>query len=461
MRIERDSMGEMEVPDDALFGAQTRRAQLNFPVSGWPVPAGVIHALGRIKAAAAVVNYELKMLDPDRAALIEQAAREVADGRHDDQFVVDLFQTGSGTSTNMNANEAIANRSIQLAGGEIGSRDPVHPNDHVNFGQSSNDVIPTAIQVAAVQALNDDLLPAMRTLEATLHARARAFDDVVTLGRTHLQDATPVRLGQVFGGYAAQISRNRARLRAALEVLLELPIGGTAVGTGVNTHPDFGRRVARALALETSLPFKEAPNHFSAQATADVFVTAMGAVKGAAVSLAKIANDIRFLASGPRGGLGEITLPAVQPGSSIMPGNVNPVIAESLMQTAGWTVGAEASVTWAASMLSNFELSAAQPLIAHHLLESIRLMAAAVRNFEQRAVRDLAADRERCEELVERSLALGTTLAPRIGYDAAASLVKEAHERGSTVREIASARRVLDGTELEKVLDPRSMTEAS
>ena len=458
MRVERDSMGEMEVPDEALFGAQTRRAQLNFPISGWPMPAGVVRALGRIKGAAAGVNRELGSLDAERAGLIEQASQEVADGHHDDQFVVDLFQTGSGTSSNMNANEVIANRAIQLAGGEVGSRDPIHPNDHVNFGQSSNDVIPTAIQVAAATALNDDLLPALRTLEATLHARARALDDVVTVGRTHLQDATPVRLGQILGGYASQIAHSRERLHAAFEALLELPIGGTAVGTGINTHPEFGRRVARALARETSFRFTEAPNHFAAQANADVFVTAMGAVKGAAVSLAKIANDIRFLASGPRGGLGEITLPAVQPGSSIMPGKVNPVIAESLMQVAGWTVGADASVTWAASMLSNFELSAAQPLIAHHLLESIRLVAAAVRNFEQRAVRDLAADRDRCEDLVERSLALGTSLAPRIGYDAAAALVKEAHEQGLTIREIAVAHQVLDGTELEQVLDPRSMT---
>ncbi len=461
MRIETDSMGEMEVPDDALFGAQTRRAQLNFPVSGWPIPVAVVRALGRIKGAAAVVNYELGNLEPEVASLIEQAAREVADGRHDDQFVVDLFQTGSGTSSNMNANEVIANRAIQLAGGEIGSRDPVHPNDHVNLGQSSNDVIPTAIQVAAAIGIAEDLLPALRALEASLHERARAFDDVVTVGRTHLQDATPVRLGQVFGGYASQVSRSRSQLRRALDDLLFLPIGGTAVGTGVNTHPEFGRRVAASLADQTGLEFIETADHFSAQSTADVFVAAMGALKGAAISLAKIANDIRFLASGPRGGLGEITLPAVQPGSSIMPGKVNPVIAESLMQVAGWTVGAEASVTWAASMLSNFELSAAQPIIAHHLLESIRLLAGAVRNFERRAVRGLTADRARCAELVEQSLALGTGLAPRIGYDAAASLVKQAHEAGRTIREMAVERHVLDGTELEQILDPRSMTGAS
>ena len=461
MRVERDSMGEMEVPDEALFGAQTRRAQLNFPISGWPMPAGVVRALGRIKGAAAGVNRELGSLDAERAGLIEQASQEVADGHHDDQFVVDLFQTGSGTSSNMNANEVIANRAIQLAGGEVGSRDPIHPNDHVNFGQSSNDVIPTAIQVAAAVGLADDLLPALRTLEAALYERARAFDDVVTVGRTHLQDATPVRLGQVFGGYAAQVSRSRSQLWRALQDLLALPIGGTAVGTGVNTHPEFGRRVAAVLAEQTGLDFAETADHFSAQATADVFVFAMGDIKAAAISLAKIANDIRFLASGPRGGLGELTLPAVQPGSSIMPGKVNPVIAESLMQVTGWIVGAEASVTWAASMLSNFELSAAQPLIAHHLLESIRLLANAVRNFEQRAVRGLTADRARCSELVERSLALGTALAPLIGYDATAALVKEAHDAGRTIREIALQRHVLDGTELEQVLDPRSMTGAN
>ena len=461
MRTEHDSMGVMEVPDGALYGAQTRRAQLNFSISDWTMPAELIHALGRIKAVAATVNRDLGRLDAQRSALIEQAAAEVAAGLHDEQFVVDVFQTGSGTSTNMNANEVIANRAIQLAGGEIGSKNPVHPNDHVNLGQSSNDVIPTAIQVAAAISVAWDLLPALRALESSLEAKAEELADVVKVGRTHLQDATPVRLDQVFGGYAAQVVRSRAQLRSALTSLLALPLGGTAVGTGVNTHPEFGRRVATELAEKSGLDFVEARDHFSAQATADVFVIVMGALKQTAVSLAKIANDIRLLASGPRGGLGELVLPAVQPGSSIMPGKVNPVIAESLLQVAGWIVGADASVTWAASMLSNFELSTAQPLIAHRLLESIRLLARGVHNFEVRAIRDIGADRERCAELADRSLALGTGLAPRIGYDAAATLVKQAHAEGRTIREVATEGTVLDEDTLDRILDPRTMTRAS
>ena len=458
MRTERDSMGEVSVPDDALYGAQTRRAQLNFPVSGWPMPDGLIRALGRIKSAAAVVNRDLELLDDDRAAFIEMAANEVAAGRHASQFVVDVFQTGSGTSTHMNANEVIANRATQLAGGELDSPLPIHPNDHVNLGQSSNDVIPTAIQLAAGEALVEDLLPALDLLTTSLAAKARELDDIIKVGRTHLQDATPVRLGQVFDGYAAQVARSGKQLRLALDDLRSLPIGGTAVGTGINTHPEFGQRVAAALSSRSGVDFVEASDHFAAQATADTFVTAMAALKGTALSLAKLANDIRHLASGPRGGLGELVLPAVQPGSSIMPGKVNPVIAESLLQVAGWVVGAEASVTWSASMLSQFELSAAHPLIAHQLLESIRLLAGAVRNFEQRLVRGLHADEERCAQLMERSLALGTGLAPHIGYDAAAALVKQAHKEGRTVREVAIEQELLDRDTLDRALDPRSMT---
>ena len=461
MRTEHDSMGVMEVPDDALYGAQTRRAQLNFSVSDWTMPAELIHALGRIKAVAATVNRDLGRLDDQRSALVEQAAAEVAAGLHDEQFVVDVFQTGSGTSTNMNANEVIANRAIQLAGGEVGSKVPIHPNDHVNLGQSSNDVIPTAIQVAAAISIAWNLLPALRALEASLASKAEELADVVKVGRTHLQDATPVRLDQVFSGYSAQVVRSRAQLRAGLTSLLSLPIGGTAVGTGVNTHPEFGRRVATALSEKSGLDFVEANDHLSVQATADVFVIVMGALKQTAVSLAKIANDIRFLASGPRGGFGELALPAVQPGSSIMPGKVNPVIAESLLQVTGWIVGAEASVTWAASMLSNFELSTAQPLIAHQLLDSIRLLARVVHNFEERAIRDLVADPARCAELVDRSLALGTGLAPRIGYDATAALVMEAHADGRTIREVAREHGVLESDTLDRVLDPRAMTRAS
>jgi fumarate hydratase, class II len=458
MRTERDSMGTMDVPDDALYGAQTRRAELNFEISGWTMPPEVIHTLGRLKAAAAVVNHELGLLTGERAAWIERAGREVSRGEHDDQFVVDVFQTGSGTSTHMNANEVIANRAIQLAGGRVGSKEPVHPNDHVNLGQSSNDVIPTAIQVAAAVAIDLELLPALARLAGSLTQRARAFDDVVTLGRTHLQDATPIRMGQVFDGYATGVDQARRRLARASTSLLELPLGGTAVGTGINTHPEFGGRVAALVSAQSGLAFREARDHASAQSTADVFVEVMGALKGVALGLAKVANDIRLLASGPRGGLGELILPAVQPGSSIMPGKVNPVIAESLLQVSGWVVGAEASITWAATMLSNFQLNTAQPLIAHQLLGSIRLLARATANFEQRTVRGLTADRARCADRVEQSLALGTALAPRIGYDAAAALVKQAHERGLAIGELARELQLLDPEELRDILDPRNMT---
>ncbi|HPS03388.1 MAG TPA: class II fumarate hydratase [Candidatus Sumerlaeota bacterium] len=457
-RTEKDSMGEMQVPAEALYGAQTRRAELNFPVSGWPMPPAFIQSMGRIKRAAARVNRDLGKLDPALASVIEQAASEVVEGRLDGQFVVDVFQTGSGTSTNMNANEVIANRAIQILGGTMGSR-AVHPNDHVNMGQSSNDIIPAALHLAAALGLQKDLLPALSRLEEVLSEKARVFDGVMKIGRTHLQDATPVRLGQVFSGYAGQIHNSRSRVEQALDGLGELPIGGTAVGTGINTHPEFGARMAAQLAQETGLNLREAANHFEAQASKDAVVQAAATLKTLAVTLTKIANDIRFLASGPRCGLGELELPATQPGSSIMPGKVNPVICESVMQVAAYVVGADAAIAYGTAILSNFELSVAMPLMAHQLLESIRLLSNVLRVFVENALEGLKANESRCEGLVEGSLALCTSLAPLVGYDTAAAVAKEAHATGRTVREVARDKALLDPETLDRALDPRAMTE--
>jgi fumarate hydratase class II len=390
--------------------------------------------------------------------VIDPAASEVVEGRLDGQFVVDVFQTGSGTSTNMNANEVIANRAIQILGGAMGSR-AVHPNDHVNMGQSSNDIIPAALHLAAALGIQNDLLPALDRLEEVLSEKARLFDGVMKIGRTHLQDATPVRLGQVFSGYAAQIRNSRTRVGQALEGLCELPIGGTAVGTGINTHPEFGARMAAQLAQETGLNLREAVNHFEAQASKDAVVQAAATLKTLAVTLTKIANDIRFLASGPRCGLGELELPATQPGSSITPGKVNPVICESVMQVAAYVVGADAAIAYGAAILSNFELSVAMPLMAHQLLESIRLLSNVLRVFVEKALEGLKANENRCEGLVEGSLAMCTSLAPLVGYDTAAAVAKEAHATGKTVREVARDKALLDAETLDRALDPRAMTE--
>lgn len=459
MRIEKDSMGEMEVPGEALYGAQTRRAELNFPVSGRPMPSSFIHALGRVKRAAAKVNVELGKLDKPLADLICEAASEVVDGVLDTQFVVDVYQTGSGTSSNMNANEVIANRAIQIAGGEVGSRNPVHPNDHVNMGQSSNDVIPTALHVAVACALSSDLLPVMEILRKRFTSKAEEFESIIKIGRTHLQDATPIRLGQVFSGYAAQVEKGGGRLQHCLIGLCSLPIGGTAVGTGINTHPEFGAGVAAQLAEETGLGFHEATNHFEAQAAKDAIVETAAILKAFAVSITKIANDIRLLGSGPRCGLGELRLPAIQPGSSIMPGKVNPVICESLMQVCARVVGADAAVSYAAATLSNFELSVAMPLMASEVLEAISLMANGLRVFEEKMLRGLEVDEARCLGLIEGSLAMCTSLAPLLGYDAAAAIAKQAFKEGKTVREVASEQGVLDEAALDRALDARSMTE--
>ncbi|MDQ3589501.1 MAG: class II fumarate hydratase [Actinomycetota bacterium] len=457
-RIERDSMGEVEVPRDALFGAQTRRALENFPISDLRKPRRFIEALGAIKLEAAVVNHELGLLDEELKDAIVQASEEVVEGALDNAFVLDVFQTGSGTSTNMNANEVISNRAIQLMGGEVGSKSPVHPNDHVNKGQSSNDVIPTAIHLAALVSIKEDLIPALEKLQRALEEKAREFDDVVKTGRTHLQDATPIRLGQEFQGYAGQIERGILRVRKAMDDLSEVALGGTAVGTGVNTHPEFASRVCERLSRRFGVEVRETENHFQAQSAMDGTVFASGALKTVAVSLMKIANDIRWLGSGPRAGIGEIALPEVQPGSSIMPGKVNPVIAESAAMVAAQVMGNDATIT-IAGQSGNFELNVMLPLIAYNLLQSIELLANACTNLTDQSVLGIKAT-ERGPELVETGLMLATALAPEIGYDRAAEISKEAYKTGRTIREVAREKTDLSEEELDKLLDARKMTEA-
>lgn len=457
-RIERDSMGEMAVPAAALWGASTQRAVLNFPVSGYRFGRRFIRALGLIKCAAAEANVRLGKLEARLGELIQRAASEVVDGRLDDHFVVDIFQTGSGTSTNMNANEVIANRAAQLGGG-AGASVRIHPNDHVNMGQSSNDVIPTALHVSIVEALNAELRPALAQLGRALRQKAVDFDGIVKIGRTHLMDATPIRLGQEFGGYAAQIEFAAARLTDALVGLRELPIGGTAVGTGINTHPQFARLVCEIVSGCTGESFREATDHFAAQAAKDGVVACSAALRTLAVVLTKIANDIRWLGSGPRCGLGELRLPATQPGSSIMPGKVNPVICESVLQVCAQVVGNDAAVVYAASTLGNLDLHTGMPVMAHNVLESIRLLSNVCHVFVEKCVTGLEADAVRCEELIEQSLAMCTSLAPLIGYDAAASIAKEAAATGKTVRQVATERGVLSAAQLREALDPRAMTE--
>jgi fumarate hydratase class II len=442
-RIEHDSMGEMRVPANALYGAQTQRAVENFPISGRRFPRPFIRALGLIKSAAARVNGGLGELPPHLAAAIEKAAEDVAAGKYDDQFVVDIFQTGSGTSTNMNANEVIA----RLAG--------AHPNDDVNRGQSSNDVIPSAIHIAAAMLVNEELLPALAGLAASLRHKAEEFRAIIKIGRTHLQDAVPMLLGQEFSAYAMQVGLCAGRIRAALEGIYELALGGTAVGTGLNAVPGFAAAVISNIASRTGLPFREATNHFEAQAAQDGVSFLSGALKTCAVALTKIANDIRWLGSGPRCGLGELKLPETQPGSSIMPGKVNPVIAESLLMACAQVVGHDATITWCCAA-GNFELNVMMPVMAYDLLESIHLLAAASRNFEQRLVQGLEADAVRALGYVEQSLAMCTVLAPVIGYERAAEIAKEAYRSGRTVREVALERSGIPEQRLNELLDPRS-----
>ena len=456
-RMERDTMGELAVPADAYYGVQTARAMENFPISSLRMPRSVIRAMGLIKRAAASVNHSLGLLDKKPAEAIRQAATEVVEGKLDGEFPVDIFQTGSGTSSNMNANEVISNRATELLGGTRGSK-LVHPNDHVNLGQSSNDVIPTAIHIAASEMIREELIPALSRLQKALARKASEFDKIVKIGRTHLQDATPVRLGQEFGGYARQVELAIHRAKQAQAALSEVALGGTAVGTGLNCHPKFAARVMAVISKETSCSFKEATNHFEAQSAQDSLVEASGELRTIAVSLMKIANDIRWLGSGPRCGLGEISLPETQPGSSIMPGKVNPVIAESVTMVCAHVIGNDVTVT-VGGQAANFELIVMLPVMAYNLLQSIELLAAASNNFAAKCIEGIHANEERCKSFIEESLAMCTALAPEIGYESAAKIAKEAYRSGKTVREIALEQKVLPEKRLIQLLDPWRMTE--
>lgn len=451
-------MGEVRVPADAYYGAQTQRAVENFNISGLRMPREFIRAVGLVKWAAARANASLGLLEEKLADAIQQAADEVIEGKWDQHFPIDIFQTGSGTSTNMNTNEVISNRAIELLGGTIGSKDPVHPNDHVNRGQSSNDVIPTALHIGIMEMIDNYTLPALEQLHASLVKKAEQFHHVLKIGRTHLQDATPIRLGQEFSGYARQVELGIERVRAARAGMLELPLGGTAVGTGINTHPEFGARAIAEISRRTGINFVEAVNRFEAQANQDSMVFMSGALRTVMTSLMKIANDIRWLASGPRCGIGELRIPSLQPGSSIMPGKVNPVIPEVVIQAAAQVTGNDAAVN-VGGQWGVLELNTMLPMMGYNLLQSARLTGAAARAFAELTVDGLEADEERCAELIEHSLALSTPLATRIGYDKAAAIANEAYETGRTVREVAMEHGVLPEDELNDILDPVTMVE--
>ena len=474
-RIEKDSMGEMPVPADVLYGASTQRAVLNFPISGRPVPEQVIFAFARLKAAAARANQKLDKLPEAKMDAIVDACDEILSGMTDRggiarHFPIDIFQTGSGTSTNMNTNEVVSNLVCLKHGAPVGSSKnaeylgqdyAVHPNDHVNMGQSSNDTFPTAMHIAAAVAIKQQLLPAVRSLAAALDEKARAWDNIVKIGRTHLQDATPIRLGQEFSGFASQMHHAVDRLERALSTLGELPIGGTAVGTGINTHPEFSKLVCADLSETTGIKFREADNHFEAQHAKDGFVEVSGMLKTIAVSLSKIANDIRWLGSGPRCGIGELRLPAVQPGSSIMPGKVNPVICEAVVMASCQVIGNDAAVTTGGlgGIGSLLDLNVAMPMMAANVLDSITLLTGSCNTFNEKLVQGLEPDNERCAALIEGSLAMCTSLVPVIGYDASAKLAYQAYAEGKTVRELALEQNLLDADRLNELLDPRSMTE--
>jgi fumarate hydratase class II len=456
-RIERDSLGEIRVPEDALYGAQTQRAIENFPISSIRFPRAFIRALGLIKVAAAEVNLELGMLDADKAQAIVQAAQEVADGQWDDHFPIDIFQTGSGTSTNMNANEVIANRATQILGGELGSK-LVHPNDHVNMGQSSNDVIPTALHLSAFLQVHEVLLPALRHLHITLERRVAEFDDVVKTGRTHLMDAMPIRLSQEISGWTYQVVQSIERIESCLPRLGRLALGGTAVGTGINAHPEFGGRVAARLSAFTGLPLFESEHHFAAQAAMDTATELSAHLKTSASALMKIANDMRWMNSGPIAGLGEISLPALQPGSSIMPGKINPVICEAVMMVCGQVMGNDLAVT-VGNERGNFQLNVMLPLITHNLLQSITILGNAIQVLADKAVEGFTVDRRRVADLVEKNPVLVTALNPVIGYDRAAQIAKRAFAEGRRVKDIAAEMTDLSPEELDRLLDPRRLTQ--
>jgi fumarate hydratase class II len=457
-RMEQDSMGEVRVPKGAYFGAQTQRAVDNFPISDLRFPRPFVRAVGLIKWAAARANGELGLLEANLAKAIEKASHEMIDGRWDDQFVVDIFQTGSGTSTNMNANEVIANRASELLGSAIGAKTPVHPNDHVNLCQSSNDVIPSAIHVAAAELVNNELLPVLWELHRALADKSKAFNDIIKIGRTHLQDALPVRLGQEFSGYARQIESGIQRIERSLDILLELTLGGTAIGTGLNVHPGFPGRAIRHMSTKTGLPFRETVNHFEAQGSKDGLVEVSGVLKTLAVGFMKMANDIRWLGSGPRCGLGEIYLPEIQPGSSMMPGKVNPVVAESLIQVGAQVIGNDLVITLGGQG-GNFELNTMMPVIAYNLIQSIQILATGGDNFRKRCVEGLRANEQRCGEMVEQSLALATALAPVIGYERAAKIAKKASISNKTIKEVTREEGLFPDEKLDSLLDSRRMTD--
>lgn len=457
MRKERDSMGEMEVPEDALWGASTQRAVLNFEVSSMRLPQSIIGAIGTIKLAAAHANMALGLLDKERGEAIVAACQEVIDGTLYKHFVVDVFQTGSGTSTNMNANEVITNRALEILGKGKGERGFIHPNDHVNNCQSSNDVFPSSIHIAAYQAIHERLLPALKDLHGVFELKSKEFASVIKAGRTHLQDATPITLGQEFSGYASQIKHSIERIQGASKGLLGLALGGTAVGTGLNTHPEFAAKAISKIAALTGHAFREADNHFEAQATQDVAVEVSGQLRTVAVSLMKIANDIRWLSSGPRCAVGEIYLPEIQPGSSIMPAKVNPVICESVMMACAHVMGNDTTVM-VCGQHGNFELNVMMPVLGHNLLEAIELLANTAGNFNRKCVSGITANEERCRDLAEKSLATVTSLAPKIGYDKAAELAKRAMKEDKSVRQVAREMQLLPEAELERLLDLMAMT---
>jgi len=451
-REETDSLGTIRLPEDAYFGASTQRAVQNFPISGIRFPATFISHLGLVKKCAAMVNLELGLLDQDRAQAIANAAQEIMDGQYDAHFVVDLFQTGSGTSTNMNMNEVIASRANELMTGKMGGKTPVHPNDHVNLGQSSNDVIPSVLHMSALSQLTNHLIPSLAQLEQELTRKATEFEDINKLGRTHLQDAVPLSLGQEVSGYARQIALGVERIKGIEKRISELAIGGTAVGNGLNTHPEFAARVIALISQHTKLSFKEAENHFEAQGARDAAVEASGVLKTIAGSLAKIANDIRWLASGPRCGLGEITIPSLQPGSSIMPGKINPVIPEAVIQIAAQVMGNDTTIM-IAGQGGNFELNAMIPVITYNLLQSISLLTTGSRVFAETCIAGITANRRVCASNIEKSLAPATFLVPRIGYDQASRIAKKAFETGETIREIVLKEKILEAHEFDKLID--------
>ena len=458
MRKEKDSMGEMYVPDDAYYGAQTQRAIDNFQISNFKLSKSMIDSLAIIKRSAAIANHQLGLIDKNIKDAIISSADEIIDGKFDNQFLIDIFQTGSGTSSNMNCNEIISNRASEILGGTIGTKNPVHPNDHVNLGQSSNDVIPTAIHIAANTLIENQLIPSLQLLETELEKKSIEFKDIIKIGRTHLQDATPITLGQEFSGYLYMIKNSIKRIINTQKLMSELAIGGTAVGTGINTHAKFGSIVALEVSKYTNMNFIEAPNHFEAQGAQDAAIETSGALKSIAISISKIANDIRWLGSGPRAGLGELKIPAVQPGSSIMPGKTNPVICESVIQACAQVIGNDLSIT-IGGQGGVFELNLMLPLIAHNLTSSISILANSATAFRQKLIIDLKANKDKCSSYIEGSLAMCTSLAPLIGYDKAAEIAYEAYKTGKTVRQIAEENNILDQEKLNTTLDPKSMIE--